>query len=148
MQTAITGMSIMEATRLMAAGDLSSVEVADACLSRIDEANAAVNTVVTLDREGALRQAADAARKKGEPVGPLHGIPFTVKDNIETAGMRTAESHPPDPKPKILVLQRRPVIQRVAPELAGGGEVIRRHTGDNGRKAVLVQQEEIAVKRR
>jgi amidase len=93
----IAAMSISEASRLMIAGRLSSVELVRACLSRIDAVNGKINAIVTLDREAALRQAAevDADRMTKRRAGPLLGMPFTIKDNIETAGMRTTASHPP-----------------------------------------------------
>jgi amidase len=101
METRITAMSATEAARLMREGGLSPVDAVTACLARIDAANPKVNAVVTLDREGADRHAAEAAaappggRGSVTPRGPLFGLPFTVKDNIETAGMRTTASHPP-----------------------------------------------------
>ncbi|MDE1951009.1 MAG: amidase, partial [Burkholderiales bacterium] len=54
------------------------------------------NAVVTLDAERALQRAAaaDAARAAGAPLGPLHGLPMTVKDSFETAGLRTTSGAP------------------------------------------------------
>lgn len=86
-----------EAARRIAAGEWSSTDAVRACLERIEERNGEINAVVTLDRDGALRRAAeaDAARIRGGPLPPLHGVPFTVKDNIATARLRTTASHPP-----------------------------------------------------
>uniref|UniRef100_UPI0010A97868 amidase n=2 Tax=Mesorhizobium TaxID=68287 RepID=UPI0010A97868 len=60
-------------------------------LAQIDAHNHAVNAVISLDREGARSQAkmADAAQARGEALGPLHGVPFTLKDMHETSGMKT-----------------------------------------------------------
>jgi amidase len=70
---------------------LSSVEIVSAHLEVIDRLNGKYNAIVTLDREGALRRAreADEALARGETWGPLHGLPITVKDSIETEGLRT-----------------------------------------------------------
>ncbi len=69
--------------------DVSSLEVIDAHLDRIDAVNPKLNAVVQLDGDGARQQArnADAALDGGDALGPLHGVPFTVKDWIETEGL-------------------------------------------------------------
>ncbi len=68
---------------------LSAVEVVEAHLARIATINPKLNAVVQLTAEQALAeaQAADADLARGHLRGPLHGIPFTVKDWIETAGV-------------------------------------------------------------
>ena len=60
-------------------------------LSRISALNPGLGAVVTLDAERARREAADADRRlaRGAETGPLDGLPVTVKDCLETAGMRT-----------------------------------------------------------
>lgn len=72
-------------------GDISSVELLEHYIRRITQHNGALNAVVTLDGERALEaaRAADGARAKGVNLGPLHGLPITVKDSWETAGLRT-----------------------------------------------------------
>jgi amidase len=87
------------ATELAAAirgGRVSAVEVLDAHLAQIASNNAALNAVVTLDVDGARRRAreADAALSSGQLWGPLHGVPFTLKDALATAGMRTTTGVP------------------------------------------------------
>jgi amidase len=79
------------------AGQLSAAEVLDAHLAQIDQHNPALNAVVTLDADGARARAgeADAALARGEVWGPLHGVPFTLKDAHATAGMRTTTGFPP-----------------------------------------------------
>ena len=70
--------------------DVSSVEVVRACLDRIAAVNPALNAVVTLAPDGLERaRDADAALARGDRVGPLHGVPCTIKDSLDTAGLRT-----------------------------------------------------------
>jgi amidase len=71
--------------------ELSSRELLDHYLARVDALNAPLNAVVTVDPDGARRAAdeADDALARGDVRGPLHGVPMTVKDTYETAGMRT-----------------------------------------------------------
>jgi amidase len=71
--------------------EISSRELLDHYLARVERLNPPLNAVVTVDVEGA-RRAADAADKalaRGGASGPLHGVPMTIKDTYETAGMRT-----------------------------------------------------------
>lgn len=71
--------------------ELSSRELVELYLDRIERLNPAVNAVVTLDADRARAEAAaaDQAAARGEDLGPLHGLPVTVKDCIETASLRT-----------------------------------------------------------
>jgi amidase len=73
--------------------EISSLDVVDAHLRRIAQHNPALNAVVTVNAEGARQRAreADAALKRGERWGPLHGVPVTIKDDFETAGLRTTD---------------------------------------------------------
>ncbi len=70
--------------------DLSPTEVVRAHLERIEAVNPALNAIVT-PAEDALDRAkeAEAALARGDDVGPLHGVPFTAKDSVDIAGMRT-----------------------------------------------------------
>ncbi len=70
---------------------LSSREVVQAHLERIGAANPQINAVVTLMAEDALKaaDAADAAVASGAWLGPLHGVPFSIKDALDTAGVLT-----------------------------------------------------------
>lgn len=89
------------ATRLARAirnGRLSSVEATSAHLERIARMNGPINALVVVDREGAMKaaRAADRARTaKKKPLGPLHGVPITIKEAFDVAGLRTTSSHPP-----------------------------------------------------
>lgn len=76
---------------------VSASEVTQMYLARIATHNPKLNAVVTLDEAGARERAAqaDAALGRGEVWGPLHGVPMTIKDALETAGMRTTGGHPP-----------------------------------------------------
>src|SRR6185312_1065933 len=71
--------------------EVSSRELLDRYLARVERLNPSLNAVVTLDPDGARRATdeADAALARGDMRGPLHGLPMTVKDTYETAGMRT-----------------------------------------------------------
>ena len=84
----------MSATDLAAAvrvGEVSPVEVTAAVLDRIARVNPAINAYVTVAAESALAQAreAESAVMRGEPLGPLHGVPVSFKDLTDTAGIRT-----------------------------------------------------------
>jgi aspartyl-tRNA(Asn)/glutamyl-tRNA(Gln) amidotransferase subunit A len=69
--------------------EISPVEVVQAHLDRIEAVNPKINAIVSV-AEGALEaaKAAEAAVLAGEKLGPLHGVPFTAKDSIDTAGYR------------------------------------------------------------
>jgi amidase len=86
--TEITGTSATALARAIRAKDVSSLEVVEAYLRRIERVNPALNAVVQLTADDARRQAraADAALARGDVAGPLHGVPFTAKDALETAG--------------------------------------------------------------
>ncbi|MGZ3673665.1 MAG: amidase family protein, partial [Ktedonobacterales bacterium] len=76
---------------------VSAAEVLDAHLAQIEAHNPTLNAIVTLDAERAHERArqADLALARGEMWGPLHGVPFTLKDALATAGMRTTTGFPP-----------------------------------------------------
>jgi len=72
---------------------VSSHEVIEAHLQRIDAVNPSINAVVIVIAEQALKaaKAADRATAAGADLPPLHGVPFTVKENIDVAGTPTTQ---------------------------------------------------------
>ncbi len=88
--------SASEIARAIRKGDLSSVEVTQSLLERIDRFNPAINAIVTDLRERALDRArqADQALARGDWWGLLHGVPCTVKETFEIAGVRTSAGEP------------------------------------------------------
>lgn len=78
-------------------GHVSAVEVLEAYLAQIERHNPVLNAIITLDARQATERArqADEALARGEVWGPLHGVPFTLKDAHATAGMRTTTGFPP-----------------------------------------------------
>jgi Asp-tRNA(Asn)/Glu-tRNA(Gln) amidotransferase A subunit family amidase len=83
--------SAADLARLIRAGEVSPVEVVQAYVSRIDRFDGALRAYVTVCRERAVDEAraAEAAQGRGGQLGPLHGVPFAVKDQFDTAGVRT-----------------------------------------------------------
>jgi amidase len=81
---------VTELAEAIRAKHVSSLEVVRACLRRIAEVNPTINAVVRLadDAEDRARTA-DAALAAGAEHGPLHGVPFTIKDSLDTAGLVT-----------------------------------------------------------
>jgi amidase len=90
--------TLAELQAMMAAGDLSAVELVDMYLERIDQIDASgpgLNSLIEVNPDArALAARRDAERASGNVRGPLHGIPFVVKDNIDSADrmMTTAGS--------------------------------------------------------
>src|SRR6188508_3340590 len=70
---------------------VSALELLDHFLDRIEKHNPKLNAVIWMDREGARKRAkaADAALKKGKRLGPLHGVPMTIKESFQVAGSPT-----------------------------------------------------------
>jgi aspartyl-tRNA(Asn)/glutamyl-tRNA(Gln) amidotransferase subunit A len=87
--TGIAYLSIAEVLRAFGGRELSPVEYLDHVLARIDEHNPTINAFFYVDAAGARAQAKESERRwlKGGPMGPLDGIPFSLKDNIATRGM-------------------------------------------------------------
>jgi aspartyl-tRNA(Asn)/glutamyl-tRNA(Gln) amidotransferase subunit A len=85
------GMSVVELGQRLRSGQLTCVELTQAALESIARLNPVLNAFVHVNSEGALAQAAlaDAALAKGQDAGPLHGMPVSIKDNIDTFDMPT-----------------------------------------------------------
>jgi amidase len=85
--------SAIDLARMIASGETTSAEVVDAHLARIAAVNPKLNAVVRVladDARGRAR-AADKAVAAGAPLGPMHGVPITVKENIDIAGLPTTQ---------------------------------------------------------
>jgi len=84
-------MSALELTEAISRGELSPVDVLDAVLERVKRYNPEINAIVTLTEKSARESAEKAEKmvKKGEKLGPLHGVPATIKDTVFTKGVRT-----------------------------------------------------------
>jgi amidase len=106
-------LSATELAQRIARRELSSAEVVDAHLARIDAVNPALNAVVRVLADEARAAAALADKKlaAGETVGPLHGVPFTVKENIDMAGLPTTWGVPA--LAKAVVPADAPVVERM-----------------------------------
>src|SRR5437899_7210704 len=87
----LAALSLAEASARLRAGAVTSVDLVNACLARIDVYNPKINAFITVTRDSALTQARalDAEQRAGRVRGPLHGIPIALKDNIDSAGVRT-----------------------------------------------------------
>ena len=94
--TELETLNVIEALRLLRTRRLSSVELTTACLDRIARHSPALNAFITVTRDEALAaaEAADRAHAAGTWLGPLHGVPISLKDLIDQAGVATtAASH-------------------------------------------------------
>src|SRR5437762_13104484 len=82
--------SALELSHLVRARKLSPVEIANAVLSRIEALNPTLNAfcVVAADQARAAAREAEIAVAKGEPLGPLHGVPVSIKDVLSTRGLK------------------------------------------------------------
>ncbi|MBT3391335.1 MAG: amidase [Chloroflexi bacterium] len=89
--------SATELAELIREKKASATEILEAHLAQIAKYNPSLNAIVTLNEENARQtaSAADAALEKGVLWGPLHGVPITIKDAFETAGLRTTSSFKP-----------------------------------------------------
>jgi Asp-tRNA(Asn)/Glu-tRNA(Gln) amidotransferase A subunit family amidase len=89
-------LSLVDAVQDIRDGRMTSAELVEACLARVAEVDGDVEAWAWLDRDHAMRQAqaADAHRKEGKALGPLHGIPIGVKDIYDTHDMPTEFGSP------------------------------------------------------
>lgn len=87
--------SALDAARAVRSGQVSSVELTTRMLDRIQQHNGKVNAVVALAPDAVDRaRAADEARARRDWWGPFHGVPCTIKDTFEVAGLRTTAGSP------------------------------------------------------
>lgn len=89
-------LSATELGSRFAAGHLTPVDALESILERIDAVNPRINAIVTLDTAGAraAAQASTARWREGRALGPLDGVPITIKDNLEVAGLRCTWGSP------------------------------------------------------
>jgi amidase len=89
-------LSAGEMARQVASGAVTSRALVEAHLSRIAEVNPRINAVVRVLADEALQAASEADRQRqaGSPLGALHGVPFTIKDCIDVAGLPTTWGNP------------------------------------------------------
>lgn len=91
-----TALGAAELARSIGAGELSAVEVTEAYLRRIERVDPELNAVVVplFDEARAAAERADAAHARGESLGPLHGVPVSVKEAFDVAGTPTTAGLP------------------------------------------------------
>ncbi len=89
----LSSLPATEAARAIAEGSLLSLDLVSACLDTIEQREPQVLAWQALDREYALAQARerDEVRQSGRTVGPLHGVPVALKDNIDTGDLPTED---------------------------------------------------------
>ena len=87
----LPALTVAEAARLLVRGELSPLELTEACLRRIEALEPRLNSFITVTAEAALAEARRAQEElaRGQRRGPLHGVPVGVKDLFHTAGVRT-----------------------------------------------------------
>src|SRR5437867_7493325 len=116
----VTGLSLAAASVGIRSRALTPMQLVRACLARIDTYNPKLNAFITVMREQALAQAKEleAEQRAGRLRSPLHGIPIALKDNIDTAGVRTTAA-------SAVFDDRTPDIDaEVARRLAAAGAVV------------------------
>jgi aspartyl-tRNA(Asn)/glutamyl-tRNA(Gln) amidotransferase subunit A len=140
MTTAFT--TISELSQRLRGREVSSVEITQDCLVRIERLNSALNAFITVMSESALAEArrAEAEILRGEWRGPLHGVPIALKDLIDTAGVRTTaasalyKDRVPDQDAEVVRRLRRAgaviVGKNNLHEFAYGGSSLVSHFGD------------------
>ena len=91
MVSELTFASLSEAAEAIRAGKITSQELTEYIIRRIERHNPSLNAIITFTKTEAIAQAkaADEALARGEVLGPLHGVPITIKDCFEVAGVRT-----------------------------------------------------------
>jgi Asp-tRNA(Asn)/Glu-tRNA(Gln) amidotransferase A subunit family amidase len=122
-----------EARRLIGRKQLSPVELLESCIEQIEAVDPSVNAMVVraYDRARKEAKAAEDAVMRGDPLGPLHGLPIGIKDLADTEGIVTAygsllyKDHVPDRDEHVVAASRRAgaiVIGKTnSPEFGAGG---------------------------
>src|SRR5262245_1237195 len=110
-ETGVCELGLTELAQAIAAGELSAETLAEELLARCARASA-LNAFITLEPERvrAAARAADERRRQGGALGPLHGVPLAIKDNIDAVGYPTTAGTPAlaahRPRRNAAVLQR------------------------------------------
>src|SRR5690606_14563627 len=91
----LINLTVGGAAELLRKGELTAVAYADALIAQV-ERSAALNAFISFDTDAVREQAlaADQRRRAGEHLGPLHGVPLAIKDNIDTADLPTTAGTP------------------------------------------------------
>src|SRR5260221_4998322 len=89
--TDVTTLDASEIARRIRSGELTALDAVEAHIQRIEAVNPRLNAVVfpVFEQARVEARAADAAQARGEPLGPLHGVPITIKDQFAVAGTPT-----------------------------------------------------------
>ena len=137
-------LTALEARRLIGAKKLSPVELLHSCLARIESTNPAVNAIVAMDikRAKKLAREQEAQMKRGDDLGPLHGLPVAVKDLDATEGLTTTwgslifKNHVPDAD-NLMVANVRAAGANIlgktnVPEFGAGGNTTNKVYGPTG----------------
>src|SRR5262245_16348715 len=84
----ITRLGAAEIAHRVSSGELSAQDVVEACISRIERVNGRLNALAVplFEQARAAATGADAARDRGDPLGPLHGVPVTIKEMFDIVG--------------------------------------------------------------
>jgi aspartyl-tRNA(Asn)/glutamyl-tRNA(Gln) amidotransferase subunit A len=87
----LAGLTLKQASDMIRMKAVSPVQLTEACLQRIEKYNRSFNAFITVTKDKALQAAREAETEiqRGRWRGPLHGVPIALKDNIDTAGIRT-----------------------------------------------------------
>ncbi|MDO9294134.1 MAG: amidase family protein, partial [Hydrogenophaga sp.] len=104
-------LSLSQTVQAVASGERSAAAVLETCIARIEATDARVNAFTGTRFDAARAQAAqvDVRRARGEPLGPLAGVPFAVKNlfdisgEVTLAGSKVNRSHPPATADAVLV---------------------------------------------
>src|ERR687898_2554893 len=96
MQETLLFRSATDTAQTVCRKEISSRELTEILLAQIEAVNPTLNAVVELRREAALREAvaADEAIARGDDARPLHGVPMTIKDSFDVAGLHTTWGNP------------------------------------------------------
>ena len=109
---AVAELGVRDAAAAIGAGEITAEALAEALLKRCADSSS-LNAFIHLDPDAvrAAARRADAQRQSGQPIGPLHGVPLAIKDNIDTAELPTTGGTPglKGNRPK----HNAPVVQRL-----------------------------------